>query len=301
MRGGGDTLHMKHSTGAPTIDVWAQVPTDRFLAEPWLEPLLRWTGQDQVAATSDDLVAAMDEAEIDRALVSAWYGPTGDLISNDDVARTVARHPDRLFAVVSADLRDPMGAVREIRRRAGEGAVAVRAVPWLWDLPPDHRRFAPVYVACIESGLPFCTQVGHTGPLRSSEPGRPIPYLDAVLLDFPELVVVGGHVGVPWIDEVLSMCHKYPNFSVDTSAYAVHRLPAALVEFMRGHGRSRVLFGTNFPMLTPRRALERLDELGLDDGARALFLGGNAHRIFFGAHQDQDGIPTEVDPGAASR
>jgi predicted TIM-barrel fold metal-dependent hydrolase len=266
-----------------TVDAWAQVPNDRFMAQPWLEPLLRWTGTDRVSPSVDDLLRAMDDGGVDRALVCGWWGPSGELIGNDEVVRTVARHPDRLLPVVSVDLRDPMGAVREIRRRAAEGAVAVRVVPWLWDLPPDHRRYAPVYVACVETGLPFCTQVGHTGPLCPSEPGRPIPYLDHVLLDFPDLVVVGGHVGVPWIDEVLSLCHKYPNFHVDTSAYAVHRLPPALVEYLRGPGRTRVLFGTNFPMLTPSRALARLDDLGLDDEARALFLGGNAERIFLGA------------------
>ena len=109
--------------------------------------------------------------------------------------------------------------------------------------------------------------------------------MDEVLLDFPELVVVGGHVGYPWIDEVLSLATKYPNFHVDTSAYAVHRLPAALVDFMRGRGRTRVMLGTNWPMLSPERALAKLDDLGLDDEARALYLGGNAERVFFGAAQ----------------
>lgn len=126
----------------------------------------------------------------------------------------------------------------------------------------------------------LCTQIGHTGPLRPSEPGRPIPYLERVLLDFPDLTVVGGHVGAPWIREVLSLAMKFPNFHIDTSAYAVHRLPTELVEFMRGPGRSRVMFGTNWPMLDPRRALAELDRLGLDEEACELFLEGNARRVF---------------------
>lgn len=65
-----------------------------------------------------------------------------------------------------------------------------------------------------------------------------------------------------------------------TSAYVPRRLPAAFVEFMRTQGRHRVLFGTNWPMLSPSRCLEGLDELALDDETRALFLGGNAGRIF---------------------
>ena len=59
-------------------------------------------------------------------------------------------------------------------------------------------------MACVVASVPFCTQAGHTGLLCRPEPGRPIPYLDEVLLDFPELTVVGGHVGGPWIEEVPS-------------------------------------------------------------------------------------------------
>lgn len=263
-----------------TVDVWAQQPNERFMRQPWLDTLLRWTGQDRSVPTVDALLAAMDAGGIDRALLAAWHGPAGPLISNDEVAGLVARYPDRFAGVAAVDLTRPIDAVREVRRRAGEGFVGVRVVPWLWDLAPNHRRYAPVYVACVETGLPFCTQIGHTGPLCPSEPGRPIPYLDEVLLDFPDLVVVGGHVGYPWIDEVLSLAMKYPNFHVDTSAYAVHRLPSGLVDYLRGPGRTRVLFGTNWPMLSPKRALAELDALGLDDEARALFLGGNAERVF---------------------
>ena len=92
--------------------------------------------------------------------------------------------------------------------------------------------------------------------------------------------MIGGHVGAPWIGEVLSLARKFPNFYVDTSAYAVHRLPPELVDFMRGPGRTRVLFGTNWPMLSPSQCLARLDGLGLDDEARHLFLEGNARRLF---------------------
>jgi predicted TIM-barrel fold metal-dependent hydrolase len=264
----------------PAVDVWAQDATDRFMDQPWLETLLRWTGMERQAPGADALIDAMDADDVEIALLAGWHGPHGSLISNDEVAESVAQHPDRLRGVVGVDLTDPVGAVREIRRRVDEGFVGVRVVPWLWNLPPNDRRYYPVYVACVEANVPFCTQIGHTGPLLPSEPGRPIPYLDDVLLEFPDLIVVGGHVGYPWIPEVLSLAMKYPNFHVDTSAYAVHRLPPELVAFMRGPGRTRVMFGTNWPMLSPARALEKLDDLGLDDEARQLFLGDNARRVF---------------------
>jgi predicted TIM-barrel fold metal-dependent hydrolase len=111
-------------------------------------------------------------------LTAAWYGPEGSLIDNEDVAGFVTEYPDRLRGVAGADLRKPMEAVRELRRRVGEGFVALRIVPWLWQLPPTDRRYYPLYAACVDLGIPFCTQVGHTGPLRPSETGRPIPYID---------------------------------------------------------------------------------------------------------------------------
>jgi predicted TIM-barrel fold metal-dependent hydrolase len=263
------------------VDVWTQQPNAAFAGQPWLASLLRWTGQSRQDLLDADLEGAMDAAGVAIALLSAWSGPTGELISNDEVASAVARNPGRLRGVATADVRSPVAACREVRRCVIElGFVALRVVPWLWQLPPNDRRFYPVYATCAELGVPVCTQIGHTGPLLPSEFGRPIPYLDDVLLDFPDLVVVGGHVGFPWMDEVLSLCFKYPNFHVDTSAYAVHRLPPTLIDYLRGAGRSRVLFGSNWPMISPARALERLDELGLDLEATELFLSANARRVF---------------------
>lgn len=70
------------------------------------------------------------------------------------------------------DLTQPVAAVRELRRAVQElGFVALRIVPWLWQLPPTDRLYYPLYTACVELGIPFCTQVGHTGPLRPSETG----------------------------------------------------------------------------------------------------------------------------------
>ncbi|MFV1990064.1 MAG: amidohydrolase family protein [Acidimicrobiales bacterium] len=265
------------------IDVWAQITTPRMAAEPWLAPLLRWTGQDErdVLPSVDSTLRSMDAAGVSLSLLSAWYGPNGPLISNEEVAEQIGEAPERFRGLAAVDLRDPMGAVRDIRRWVdGETFVGVRIVPWLWELPPNHRSYYPVYVSCVEAGVPVCTQIGHTGPLRSSEFGRLIPYLDDVLLDFPELTIVAGHVGFPWIDEVVSLAHKYPNFFVDTSAYSLHRLPRDFVEFMRGYGSDRVLFGTNWPMISPTRCLRGLDELDLTEEQREAFLSGNATRVF---------------------
>lgn len=264
------------------IDAWIQHPTLRLMAHPMFETLRRWnrlpvpTTELPVAAT----LVALQQGGVSRALTTAWSSPGGDLISNDEVAAFVADADGMLAGVGSVDLRRPLAAMREVRRCVEElGFKAIRVLPWLWELPPGDRRYYPVYAACAELGVPFCLQIGHTGPLMPSDPGRPM-HLDPVLLDFPELTVVGGHIGYPWTEEAIALATKYENFHIDTSAYTVRRYPAALVEFMRAHGRTKVLFGSNYPMIMPGKALEGLESLGLDDEARALFLAGNAARVY---------------------
>ncbi|MBK6908422.1 MAG: amidohydrolase [Rhodocyclaceae bacterium] len=264
------------------IDAWAQHATLRHLQDPIFASLRRWTktpiptAAPPVAST----VATMDAAGVTRSLICAWMAPGGAMISNDEVAGFVAEAPTRLIGVGSVDITKPLPAVREVRRCVQElGFKAIRVLPWLWQLPPTDRRFYPVYAACAELGVPFCTQIGHTGPLMPSEVGRPI-YLDQVALDFPELTIVGGHIGFPWTDEAIVVATKHENVFIDTSAYTARRYPAALVEFMREHGRHKVLFGSNYPMLTPAHALEGLDKLALDAQASELFLAGNARRVF---------------------
>jgi len=265
------------------VDAWMQHPTERLFRHPMLAPLMRWTGQEPPRGEIPLAVTleAMDAGGVDRGLISAWTGPDGDLISNDEVAGWVAQAPDRLAGLASVDVRDPVRAVRELRRCVtGLGFKGLRIVPWLWGWPPNDRRYYPLFAECVELGVPFCTQVGHTGPLRSSETGRPIPYLDDVALDFPDLTIVGGHIGYPWTEEMVALARKYPNVYIDTSAYTARRYPPELVRYLRADGSRKVLFGTNWPMIAPQRALEHLGDLGLEPAAADAFLGANARAVF---------------------
>ena len=268
------------------IDAWAQHLTLRHAQDPMFESLRRWSRQPLPTAVPpvSATLAAMDAAGVQRALISAWVAPRNVMISNDEVASFVAeaggQMNGRLIGVGSVDINKPMAAMREVRRCVRElGFKGIRVLPWLWEVPPTDRRFYPVYAACCEMGVPFCTQIGHTGPLMPSEVGRPI-YLDQVAIDFPELTIVGGHIGYPWTDEAIAVATKHERFFIDTSAYTVKRYPPQLVEYLRAHGRRKVLFGSNYPMIEPAKALDGLDALGLDDETRALFLGGNAARVY---------------------
>lgn len=265
------------------IDAWAQQPNERWIGHSMFESLRRWVPDSASSSTLgvEALLRDMDAAGVGHSMLSAWWAPEGPLIDNDEVGQLCIDHPDRFSALVSLDLERPMDALRELRRCVDEYPVkGVRILPWLWGLPPTDRRYYPIYAACCDLELTFCTQIGHAGPQRPSEPGRPIPYLDQVLHEFPDLHVVGGHIGVPWLEEAISLAIKYPKFFIDTSAYATHRYPARLVEYLKSNGSRKVLFGSNHPFWPASDCLAQLADLDLDDAVAGRFLADNARTAF---------------------
>ncbi|MCS4063825.1 amidohydrolase family protein [Pseudomonas putida] len=269
------------------IDAWMQIPSRSFLRDPLFDSLRRWPTAWQGLAEQDrdldcdEVLQGFSEQGVSKVFASAWVGPRGELISNERVALAVQRRPEQVFGIASVDVRQPMAAVRVLRQYVrNHGFKGLRILPWLWGLPPDDRRFYPLYAECIELDVTLCVQVGHAGPMMPSEPGRPIPYLDYVAHEFPELRIVGGHIGFPWVSEMISLMMKYPNVYVDTSAYKASRYPEELVNYLRGAGRGKVLFGTNYPMLTPADCLAGVASLDLGEEVSSLFLAGNAKRAF---------------------
>ena len=267
------------------IDAWAQPALAHLLDRvPEIGRLLRQSGAGKFLAqgiTTEQMVQAMDAAGVEKVLLSAWHRPGGWVISNDEVAAIVRDFPERFVGVAAIDLERPMAAVRELERAVVDlGFKALRVIPWLWNRPPNDALYYPLYVKCIELDIPFCTQVGHTGPLMSSETGRPVPYLEQVALTFPELRIVGGHIGYPWTDEMIGQAWKHEHVYIDTSAYLPRYYPPQLIHFMNSYGRDKVLFGTNFPMLRFDQCAEQALDLDLTEENRRAFLSDNARRVF---------------------
>jgi hypothetical protein len=268
---------------AGVIDVWAQPALPALVHMPEVESLWRWT---KITPPPEGLpieltLAEMDATGVEKAFLRAWMRPEGVIISNDEIAAIVRKYPDRFLGMATVDPRKPMAAVRELERAVKElGLRALHMLPWIWNLPPNDKLYYPLFVKCIELGIPFCCQVGHTGPLFPSEPGRPIPYIDEVALAFPELTIVGGHIGYPWTDEMIGLAYKYPNVYIDTSAHLPKYYPPALVQFMNGRGQDKVLFGTNYPMLFFTPCISQIEGLGLKPEAQEKFLRLNAMRVF---------------------
>jgi len=269
----------------PIIDAWAQpARLEAFERLPEIVRLLKQSGSAhllETGLTAEQIVAEMDRASIQTLMLSAWHRPGTWVFSNDLIAEMVAEFPDRFVGVAAVNLEKPVEAVRELDRAVNQlGFKALRVIPWLWNRPPNDKFYFPLYVKCIELDIPFCTQVGHTGPLMPSETGRPVPYLDEVALVFPELKIVAGHIGHPWTDEMIGIAWKHENVYIDTSAYLPRYYPPQLLHYLKTYGQDKVLFGSNFPQLSLEKCVQQVKELGLSEEVSAKFLFQNARRVF---------------------
>jgi hypothetical protein len=267
------------------IDAWAQpLRREAFALMPEVARLFQQSGSAHLLDTTltpELTVALMDEAGVQTLMLAAWHRPGQWVTHNDVVAEFVRAYPDRFCGVAAVNLEKPVEAVRELERAVKElGFKALRVVPWLWNRPPNDKFYFPLYVKCIELDIPFCTQVGHTGPLMPSETGRPVPYLDEVALTFPELKIVAGHIGHPWTDEMIGVAWKHENVFIDTSAYLPRYYPPQLLHYLKTYGQDKVLFGTNFPQLALDKCVRQVDELQLPEAIKAKFLFENARRVF---------------------
>lgn len=244
--------------------------------------------------TPHELIAMMDAGGVSQILLASWRRPGQVIFSNEEVAEFTRAYPTRIFGLASVDLLDPVAAVKELEHYVvKESFKGLRVVPWLWNLPPTDAHYWPLYIKCIELDVPFCTQVGHTGPLCPSETGRPIPYIDTIALKFPQLKIVCGHIGYPWTAEMVAVAWKHENVYIDTSAYLPKYYPGELITFANTTGRKKVMFGTNFPQLSWKACTESVgrhlvrreqntksDVSLLRPEVIADFMGGNAKRVF---------------------
>jgi uncharacterized protein len=235
--------------------------------------------------TPNEIVALMDDAGVSHICLAAWNRPGKAICSNAEVAEYTRAYPDRIFGLASVDLRDPISAVKELEHYVKvEGFKGLRVVPWLWNLPPTDAHYWPLYVKCIELGVPFFTQLGHTGPLCPSEVGRPVPYIDEIALKFPDLRIICGHTGYPWTQEMVGVAWKHKNVYIDMSAWSPKYYPPELIRFANTTGRRKVMFGTNFPQLGWKDCVSAVDSHLLKSGGLRKevlqdFMGGNALRM----------------------
>jgi len=281
-------------SGVKAIDTVVNIWTPEALAgrpdrTGFYTEKMRVNAQTFAGVTHKEMLERMDRAGIEKSfLIAAKVGQLGHPacyhVPYKLVADAVQAYPDRFYGLAGLDPTEGMTGVRELERSVREyGFIGAHFYPHWFELAPDHARWYPFYAKCVELDVPVQLQVGQSMvydpryPRRSV--GRPIT-LDAVACDFPELKIVGIHVGIPWTDEMIAMAWKHANVYIGSDAHSPKYWPASFVHFIKSFGKDKVLFGTDFPVLDFERTMKEIDALGFSDEVRAKFLRDNAIKLY---------------------
>ncbi|MCW2700827.1 MAG: 4-hydroxyphenyl-beta-ketoacyl-CoA hydrolase [Blastococcus sp.] len=209
---------------------------------------------------------------------------------NDLLGKAQDDHPDVFIAFAGIDPWKGQAAVSEIRRCHAE--FGIRGVgelnPARQKFLPNDRRFYPIWETCAELGLVVMFHSGFPGAGAGSPGGmgykldhvRPVPYIDDVAADFPELKIISAHPGWPWHLENLAMVWHKSNVYLDLSGWGPKYLPPEVVHYANTLIQDRVLFGTDWPALDVDRTFEQFNGLDLKPEVRPKILRDNAVRLF---------------------
>ena len=237
----------------------------------------------------ENYLTRMDRASIQRSLLIAVRA--GDMMIKGSIEIPYSRvheicrqYPDRFSGLAGVDPTRGMQGLRDLEEAVRDfGFVGAHFYPHWFGLAPDHALVYPYYAKCCELDIPIMMQVGHnlvySRERRLPSVGRPI-CLDQVAIDFPELRLLGIHIGVPWTEEMISMAWKHENIFIGVDAYAPRYWPPEIVHYLNSYGRRKVLFGTDWPVIDPERAMAEIAELDIKSEAKELLMRGNALRVF---------------------
>ena len=200
------------------------------------------------------------------------------------VADAVDKYPDHFSGLLGIDPFLGMDGIRELEDAVRNmGFIGAHVYPHWFELAPDHAKYYPFYAKCCELDIPMQLQVGqsmiYSKEHRCRSVGQPIT-LDPVACDFPELKLVGIHVGIPWTDEMIAMAWKHDNVFIGADAHSPKYWPANFTSYLNSYGQDKVIFGTDFPVLNFKRTREEIDALALKPEVMQKFLRDNVRRVY---------------------
>jgi predicted TIM-barrel fold metal-dependent hydrolase len=208
-------------------------------------------------------------------------------ISSEEIATRAAEHPDVLIPFGSVDPLRGAGAVAQARSLVRDyGVQGFKFHPTLQGFAPNDQAFYPLWAEIESLGVPALFHSGQTGigaglpggrglKLRLSDP----MLVDDVAADFPGLTVILAHPSVPWASSSISIATHKANVYIDLSGWSPRYFPADLVRAANSYLQDKVLFGTDYPLLTPERWLRDFETLDLKPAVRAKILKSNAVQV----------------------
>jgi len=243
---------------------------------------------DEPLPNVDDLAAYYRERNMAAVVFTVdWESRSGIApIPNEEIAEAAAANPDVLIPFASVDPARPDAVERARRLISEHGAKGFKFHPNLQAFFPNERGAYPLYEVIAEARLPALFHTGHSG-IGTGVPGGGgfrLKYsnpmcLDDVAADFPELEIVLAHPSFPWQDEAISVCLHKDNVWIDLSGWSPKYFSPQLVQYANSQLKTKMLFGSDFPLITPERWLADFEQAPFKDEVRPLILKENAARL----------------------
>ncbi|MBN2179725.1 MAG: amidohydrolase [Deltaproteobacteria bacterium] len=238
----------------------------------------------------EDFILQLDEMGVEKAVIFKLDEETPSGIPglpNDYYADIVKKYPNKFIGIAGIDPLKGMDAAREIRRSYDLGLRGVAVRPFMFEIPPHHAKMYPIYSTCVELDIPIWFHLSINYSTNSMEVERPI-YLDIVARDFPELKMIAGHGGWPWINEMVAVAWRNPNIYIDIASYIPKYLGIqgsgwdSLLHFGNSVLQDKILFGSTwlFMGLSIKELADGVMDLPLKEEVKEKWLYHNAARLF---------------------
>jgi uncharacterized protein len=208
-------------------------------------------------------------------------------ISNEEIAEGAAKHGDVLIPFASVDPAKGKAGARTLRRLVTEhGMRGLKFHPSLQDFAPNDGSAYPLLEVAQELGIPAVFHTGQTGIGAGMRGGGGVRLalsnpmlLDDVAVEFPDLTIILAHPSFPWQDEALAVATHKPRVYIDLSGWSPKYFPPQLVRYANSLLQDKVMFGTDFPLITPDRWLADFARLDMKPQVRPKILKDNAARV----------------------
>jgi predicted TIM-barrel fold metal-dependent hydrolase len=267
------------------VHAWAPGAGD----DPMVQQAARYFGDVAVPQSLDEVAAYYRERRMAAVIFTVDVkGGAAVHVSNDDVLAFASRNDDVVIPFASVDPTRGAAAVTEAERLIATGRVrGFKLHPQVQAFAPNDPAFYPFYEVVEAARLPIIVHTGHSGMGTGMRAGGGIRLkygnpmlLDDVAVDFPDMPIVLAHPSFPWQDEALSVCLHKPQVYIDLSGWSPKYFPANLIQYANTQLKHKVLFGSDYPVLTPDRWLRDFAAIGIKDEVRPLILRENAMRLF---------------------
>ena len=262
-------------------------PPDEVTAE-FLDAAEKYFGGAPPQPTTQEVAEYYRERKMAAVVftVDSSFGTGERTVPTSEVIEVAAANPDVLIPFASVDPHKGKAGVREAKEYIAQGVKGFKFHPNTQAFWPNDPAFYPLYEVIAEAGLIALFHTGQTG-IGAGMPGgggirlkysNPMA-VDDVAADFPELDIILAHPSFPWQEEALSVATHKPNVYIDLSGWAPKYFPEILVRYINGPLKRKMLFGSDFPLLTPERWLSEFDNLPIKDEVKPLVLKDNAAKL----------------------